>query len=191
MAVGKLDIRATTFLRNDAMLSAREHLGLTQAEAALRCGISKCTYMRLEKLDYPRRFDCDKILRIAVGLGICPDDIMAQSLAGADVPNKFITLGTVEVSHLLEFAARQARFILPSPADKAESKDLLEDVKESLSALSFKEREVVKLRYGLSDGHAYSLEECSRIFKVGQERIRQVESKAIRKLRYFRRVGIG
>lgn len=53
---------------------------------------------------------------------------------------------------------------------------------KAIRALTYREREIVKLRYGLGDGYAYTLEETARIFKVTRERIRQIEAKAVRKL---------
>ena len=50
--------------------------------------------------------------------------------------------------------------------------------------LTYREREILKLRYGIGDGYTYTLEEVGRIFKVTRERVRQVESKAIRKLQH-------
>ena len=47
---------------------------------------------------------------------------------------------------------------------------------------SYREREIIKLRYGLGDGYSYTLEEVGHIFKVTRERIRQIEAKAVRKL---------
>jgi RNA polymerase primary sigma factor len=53
---------------------------------------------------------------------------------------------------------------------------------EVLKTLSYREREIIKLRYGLGDGYSYTLEEVGHIFKVTRERIRQIEAKAVRKL---------
>jgi RNA polymerase primary sigma factor len=53
-----------------------------------------------------------------------------------------------------------------------------------LKTLTFREREIIRLRYGLTDGYTYTLEEVGRIFKVTRERVRQVEAKAIRKLQH-------
>jgi len=53
-----------------------------------------------------------------------------------------------------------------------------------LKTLSYREREIIKLRYGIGDGYTYTLEEVGRIFKVTRERVRQVEAKAIRKLQH-------
>ena len=48
--------------------------------------------------------------------------------------------------------------------------------------LSYREREIIRLRYGLADGYTYTLEEVGKIFSVTRERVRQIESKAVRKL---------
>lgn len=54
---------------------------------------------------------------------------------------------------------------------------------KALRKISYREREIIKLRYGLGDGYNYTLEETGHIFKVTRERIRQVEAQAIQKLR--------
>ena len=51
-----------------------------------------------------------------------------------------------------------------------------------LKTLTYREREIIRLRYGLGDGYTYTLEEVGRIFKVTRERVRQIEAKAVRKL---------
>lgn len=55
-------------------------------------------------------------------------------------------------------------------------------IEEAMEALNYREREILKLRYGLADGYSYTLEEVGRIFSVTRERVRQIESKAVRKL---------
>jgi RNA polymerase primary sigma factor len=55
-------------------------------------------------------------------------------------------------------------------------------IEEAMEHLNYREREILKLRYGLTDGYAYTLEEVGRIFSVTRERVRQIESKAVRKL---------
>ena len=51
-----------------------------------------------------------------------------------------------------------------------------------LKTLTYREREIIKLRYGLGDGYSYTLEEVGRIFKVTRERVRQIEVRAFEKL---------
>jgi RNA polymerase primary sigma factor len=70
------------------------------------------------------------------------------------------------------------------PLDAASLEMLREQVHHSLSALSERERQVLELRFGLVDGKDHTLEEVSRYFKVTRERIRQIEAKALRKLRH-------
>ena len=56
-------------------------------------------------------------------------------------------------------------------------------VEQVLGTLTYREREIIKLRYGLGDGYTYTLEEVGKIFRVTRERVRQIESKALRKIR--------
>jgi RNA polymerase primary sigma factor len=59
---------------------------------------------------------------------------------------------------------------------------LKERIEEAMQTLNYREREILRLRYGLADGYSYTLEEVGRIFSVTRERVRQIESKAVRKL---------
>ena len=72
---------------------------------------------------------------------------------------------------------------LPSPDEAAAGHLLHEQIEEMLAMLSSREREVLHYRFGLEDGHSYTLEEVGRKFNVTRERIRQIEAKALRKLR--------
>ncbi len=90
-------------------------------------------------------------------------------------------VGESEDSHFGDFIEdeRQA-----SPSDSATSDMLRQRISDVLKTLTYREREILKLRYGIGDGYTYTLEEVGRIFKVTRERVRQVESKAIRKLQH-------
>ncbi|MFZ5818618.1 MAG: sigma-70 family RNA polymerase sigma factor [Chloroflexota bacterium] len=72
----------------------------------------------------------------------------------------------------------------PEPLDAASREMLREQVQRALTALSDRERQVLELRFGLLDGKDHTLEEVSRYFNVTRERIRQIEAKALRKLRH-------
>jgi RNA polymerase primary sigma factor len=72
----------------------------------------------------------------------------------------------------------------PSPIEAAARQMLREQVQRALTSLSDREREVLELRFGLKDGKDHTLEEVSRYFDVTRERIRQIEAKALRKLRH-------
>jgi RNA polymerase primary sigma factor len=69
-----------------------------------------------------------------------------------------------------------------SPSIGASQEMLRHRINRVLKTLSYREREIIKLRYGLGDGYSYTLEEVGHIFKVTRERIRQIEAKAVRKL---------
>lgn len=90
-------------------------------------------------------------------------------------------VGESEDSYFGEFIEDDAT---DSPVDSA-TQDMLKDKIESvLKTLTYREREIIKLRYGLGDGYTYTLEEVGRIFKVTRERVRQIEAKAVRKLQH-------
>ena len=69
-----------------------------------------------------------------------------------------------------------------NPSIGAAQEMLRDRIHSVLKTLSYREREIIKLRYGLGDGYSYTLEEVGHIFKVTRERIRQIEAKAVRKL---------
>ena len=71
-----------------------------------------------------------------------------------------------------------------SPSESAAQDMLRQRIEQVLRGLTYREREIIKLRYGIGDGYTYTLEEVGRIFKVTRERVRQVEAKAIRKLQH-------
>ncbi len=73
---------------------------------------------------------------------------------------------------------------LPRPEKMAGNGLLRDKIEALLKTLTYREREIIRLRYGLGDGYTYTLEEVGRIFKVTRERVRQIEAKAVRKLQH-------
>jgi RNA polymerase primary sigma factor len=71
-----------------------------------------------------------------------------------------------------------------SPVQSATNEMLKDKIDQVLKTLTYREREIIKLRYGLGDGYTYTLEEVGRIFKVTRERVRQIEAKAVKKLQH-------
>ena len=71
-----------------------------------------------------------------------------------------------------------------SPVDVASQGMLKDKIEAVLNTLTHREREIIKLRYGIGDGYTYTLEEVGRMFHVTRERVRQIEAKAIRKLQH-------
>ena len=71
-----------------------------------------------------------------------------------------------------------------SPTQSATNGLLKDRIESLLKTLTFREREIIRLRYGLTDGYTYTLEEVGRIFRVTRERVRQIEAKAVKKLQH-------
>ena len=71
-----------------------------------------------------------------------------------------------------------------SPVSAATQEMLKDKIDSVLETLTYREREIIKLRYGIGDGYTYTLEEVGKIFKVTRERVRQIEAKAVRKLQH-------
>ena len=90
-------------------------------------------------------------------------------------------IGEEDDSHLGDFIEDDTAL---SPADSATFSMLKEELANALESLTERERQVVKLRFGLEDGRARTLEEVGKEFNVTRERIRQIEAKALRKLRH-------
>ena len=90
-------------------------------------------------------------------------------------------VGESEDSHFGDFIEDERQ---DAPSESATNEALKARINDVLKTLTYREREILKLRYGVGDGYTYTLEEVGRIFKVTRERVRQVESKAIRKLQH-------
>ena len=90
-------------------------------------------------------------------------------------------IGEEEDSHLGDFIQDEH---IPVPADEATHSQLKMQLSEVMSTLSEREQKVLSLRFGLEDGKPHTLEEVGRDFQVTRERIRQIEAKALRKLRH-------
>ncbi len=105
-----------------------------------------------------------------------------QTLVTAEEPRSLESpVGNEDNSELGDFIPDEDA---TEPIDAAARKILREQIQSALSVLSDREREVLELRFGLSDGREYTLEEVGKHFNVTRERIRQIEAKALRKLRH-------
>ena len=107
---------------------------------------------------------------------VCEVMRIAQDPVSLETP-----IGEEEDSHLGDFIQDDDA---PAPADAASLMLLKEQLNEVLSTLSDREARVLRLRFGLEDGRARTLEEVGKEFDVTRERIRQIEAKALRKLRH-------
>ena len=111
-----------------------------------------------------------------------PEDKVREILKISQEPVSLETpIGEEEDSHLGDFIQDDN---VPVPAEAAAFMLLREQLEEVLDTLTERERKVLKLRFGLEDGRQRTLEEVGKEFKVTRERIRQIEAKALRKLRH-------
>lgn len=118
---------------------------------------------------------------VAAEMGM-PVDRVSEIYRIAPEPLSLETpIGEEEDSHLADFIEDHEAI---SPSEAASNMILRDKIEDSLNNLTPRERDVLKMRFGLDDGYSRTLEEVGRHFKVTRERIRQIEAKALKKLRH-------
>ena len=175
---------------NTRLVAVRKAKGLIQAEAAQGIGMAVSRYEAIERLQrLPREEDMAKIagyFRQPVS-NLFPDALLAAMEAGV-FDRRYIELTAPEIISLTE--AQHLRLTYDGEGrmiDEISRKELRERIDEVLETLEPREREVLRLRFGLDDGVAKTLEDVGPYFNVTKERIRQIEAKALRLLRHPRR----
>lgn len=118
---------------------------------------------------------------IAEQMGMSADKVREIMKISQDPVSLEMPIGEEEDSHLGDFIEDDTT---PAPADAAAQRLLSEQLNDVLHTLTPREEEVLKLRFGLKDGRARTLEEVGKEFHITRERIRQIEAKALRKLRH-------
>lgn len=118
---------------------------------------------------------------VAEEMGITPDKVREIAKISQDPVSLETPIGEEEDSHLGDFVEDKEAV---APSEAASLTMLHTEVEDILDTLTPRERRVLQLRYGLQDGHQRTLEEVGKRFGVTRERIRQIEAKALRKLRH-------
>ena len=118
---------------------------------------------------------------LAKKMGLSVDKIVEIRKISQDPVSLETPIGEEDVSHLGDFLADERTM---SPEEFATYEILKDELREVLDTLTVREKEVLELRFGLFDGSSHTLEEVGKQFKVTRERIRQIEAKALRKLRH-------
>lgn len=118
---------------------------------------------------------------IAEKLGMSAEKVREIIKVGQDPVSLETPIGEEEDSHLGDFIPDEDT---PSPAEATSANILREELERQLHTLTPRERHVIKLRFGLYDGRTRTLEEVGKEFDITRERIRQIEAKALRKLRH-------
>jgi RNA polymerase primary sigma factor len=112
---------------------------------------------------------------------VCSSDLIAQLPMSFETP-----LGDEGESHLGDFIEDKG---VLSPSDAAIDLNLKDQIASILRTLTPREERIIRMRFGLDDGSQHTLEEVGEVFAVTRERIRQIEAKALRKLRNPSRSG--
>tara|TARA_Y100000310_G_C20538430_1_gene742028 strand:- start:427 stop:990 length:564 start_codon:yes stop_codon:yes gene_type:complete len=174
-------VRAKLTIRNEAMIAARQRLGLSQLALAEKIGQRGVwLIMQLEQFKYPHRYNQTLIFKIACILGIQPEDVMPEELTGHKVNSQIVGFSELNPKQLIEVGQLPV-LPKPYPSDQEFTKTQIGQV---LKTLPWREQEIIRLRYGLDDGRAYTLAEVGRIYKITKETVRQLEARAIRKLQH-------
>ena len=118
---------------------------------------------------------------LAKKMGLSVDKIVEIRKISQDPVSLETPIGEEDDSHLGDFLADERTM---SPEEFATYEILKDELREVLDTLTVREKEVLELRFGLFDGSSHTLEEVGKQFKVTRERIRQIEAKALRKLRH-------
>ena len=118
---------------------------------------------------------------IAAELGLPVEKIIEANRTAADTLSLDTPVGDEEDTSIGSFVEDERT---PGPADATSNALLSEALKEILGTLTEREADVLRMRFGMYDGRTHTLEEVGQIFGVTRERIRQIENKAIRKLRH-------
>ena len=118
---------------------------------------------------------------IAAEMGVSPEKVREIMKIAQDPVSLETPIGEEEDSHLGDFIPDDD---VPAPAEAATATLLKEQLMDALNTLTPREEKVLRLRFGIDDGHQRTLEEVGKEFNVTRERIRQIEAKALRKLRH-------
>jgi len=169
---------------NAELRKRRLEMGLTQEELGILCGLGKSTISHIEGF---RNWPNDEQKRaISKYLGVQEKTIFPEWMEQFKVKRSSFSTEHIITERLLPNIIKTLS--IPSQIDDTEEKIdrqfMKEAVKDILGSLSDRERKVVEMRFGLDEKGERTMEEVGKQFGVGRERIRQIEAKALRKLRH-------
>ncbi len=173
-------------IRNGHLLKYRKDGDLTQAAAAQLCEVPQNQWNSIECMRFSES-SWSSIKQIANCLNVPTEEVCPPELRGKKLRLQAIAFRECE-AYRLERYRESKNLCLPDPAAEVENLDLSkareEAVDSILKTLTSREREILKMRYGLGDGREHTLEEVGRVVKLTRERVRQVAIRAIHKLQH-------
>lgn len=183
------DYRVRFTVRNNRILTAIEAAGYkTQAAFARAIGLNAGTLndlvaMRKAPIGLSGEFTAEA-KAVMEALGACPTDLWSEKQMTTTLRKNSggFEIDQVQVQALLE--SQVEAMMLPDPCDALEQKELADRVNEQLETLTPRERSVISQRFGIGCKSESTLEEVGQRFGVASERVRQIEAKALRKLRH-------
>jgi len=186
----KFKIRLEARLKNAELIRARESLGLNQKQAAYLIEISPGSLSHYELLrTYPSEEMQEKICSKYAHFGyhMIKKNVFPKQLKKITLTEKLIAEREIPVEKLLPLSQVSEKLlpaVKPEVLDKLYKEELKCVIEESLSTLTDKEGEVIKLYYGIDKDKIYTLEEIASKFNLTRERIRQIKEKAIKRLKH-------
>ncbi len=175
----KFSTYATWWIRQAISRAIADHSRTIRIPVHMVETIHKVTKSQHQLLqEYGREATSDEI---AADIGMSADKVREIMKIAQDPVSLETPIGESDDSHLSDFVSDEEN---PTPVDEASYRLLKEQLSEVLHTLTPREEMVLKLRFGLIDGKSRTLEEVGKEFDITRERIRQIEAKALRKLRH-------
>ena len=181
-----MKLRASIRIRNAAMIKWRRKKGFNQREASAFCGLPMTTWMRLETLDYPKRYPVDRLIEMACITGIPIDEIMPEELQGQNLGKTLSQEVDATNAQMLALAGSQDRYfersLLSAPDEVAEQNDTVRSICEAVQCLPDQERLVMSARFGLGGVKQQSRAEVAKALGVSRGRVSQCTRAAIQEI---------
>jgi RNA polymerase sigma factor (sigma-70 family) len=177
------EVGSKTTYFHSTMRKMRLERGLTQKQMAEEIGVGHATYNQIETLHH---IPCDYSLdKVCAYFGKSKEELFPDWAKVIFIEDRKPTIRTMDVTPLSLNTPEVLQLSSPdSLEDDYDREHLKEGIKNALETINAREKKVLEMRFGLEDGVTMGLEEVGKEFGVTRERIRQIEAKALRKLRH-------
>lgn len=183
------ELELTCTLRNNRLKERRVALGMNRKQLAEAAGVTPNDYGRLEALKGgPYRKDgswAKAASRLSLFFRVPEEDLFPPVVVKVKQPEVVRTLDEGDIQVLLTDHQQQ---LLMLPDEIVEQHEAAELVRQGLHSLSVREETIIRQRFGLDSGDMMTLEEVGKEHEICRGRVRQIEAKALRKLRHPRRL---
>lgn len=178
--------------RNGPMIAYRQQFKLNQTNAAKLAGVGLPTWLDLESMRF-NKVSVKSIDKIAMALNVHPNVVAPPEIRGKHLQWAETAFTDIDSRYLLNHIGNSQLLShevdVRSVGDAVDAEDMKDKISEILMTLTYREREVIKLLFGIKGTYQHTLKDVAGIFKVSTDRVRQVRDKAIRKLQHPVRAG--